>query len=66
MAFRWCTAASDHLGGENEDLAPLILYRHTIELVDGIEALFRANCVDAAVPVLRAALEAAWSIVGSA
>ena len=26
MAFRRCTAASDNLGGENEDLAPFILY----------------------------------------
>jgi hypothetical protein len=62
MAFRRCTAASDHLGGENEDLAPFILYRHIIELIDGIEMLFRSSCVDAAVPVLRAALEASLSL----
>jgi hypothetical protein len=62
LAFRRCTAASDNHGGENEDMAPITLYRHTIELIDGIEVMFRASCVDAAVPVLRAAFEASISL----
>jgi hypothetical protein len=62
LAFRRCTAASDNLGAENEDLAPFILCRHTIELIDGIDTLFRSSCVDASVPLLRAALEASLSL----
>jgi Family of unknown function (DUF5677) len=62
LVFRRCTAASDAIGGENEDLAAFNLYRHTIELVDGIEVLFRASCVEAAVPLLRATLEASLSL----
>ena len=61
-AFRRCDAASDAHGGENEDLAAFTLYRHLIELVDGIEHLFAASCVDAAVPLLRAELEASLSL----
>ena len=62
LAFRRCDAASDNHGGENEDLAPFLLYRNTIELIDGIDTRFRARCVDAAVPVLRAALEGSLSL----
>src|SRR5689334_11860614 len=62
LAFRRCSVASDNVGGENEDLAPFILYRHTIELIDGIDVLVRSSCVDASVPVLRAALEASLSL----
>ena len=61
-AFRRCIAASDNLGNENEDTAPFVLYRHLIELVDGIETLFSASCVDAAVPLLRSAFEASLSL----
>ena len=49
VAFRRCTAASDNLGGENEDLAAFILYRHIIELIDGVDTLFRSSCVDASI-----------------
>ena len=41
-ALRRCTVASYNLGGENEDLAPFVLYRHLIELIDGVETLFRS------------------------
>jgi Family of unknown function (DUF5677) len=63
-AFRRCTSLQDKdkIGGENEDIAAHVLYRHVIELVDGAEVLFRASCVDAAVPVLRAAFEASLSL----
>lgn len=62
VVFHSCTEASEHMGGENEDLAPFILYRHTMELIDGIEMLLRSSCVDASVPVLRAAFEASLSL----
>jgi hypothetical protein len=62
MAFRRCDAASDSHGSENEDLAAFVLYRHMIELVDGVERLFSASCVEAAVPLLRAELEASLSL----
>jgi hypothetical protein len=60
--FRRCDAASDAHGAENEDLAAFTLYRHLIELTDGIEVLFASSCVDAAVPAIRAAFEASLSL----
>jgi len=60
--FRRCDAASDTHGGENEDLAAFVLYRHLIELTDGVEVLFAASCVDSAVPIVRAAFEASLSL----
>jgi hypothetical protein len=61
-AFRRCDAASDAHGPENEDLAAFVLYRHLIELTDGIEVLFSASCVNAAVPTVRAAFEGSLSL----
>ena len=61
-AFRRCDSASDAHGAENEDLAAFVLYRHLIELTDGIEVLFSASCVNAAVPTIRAAFEASLSL----
>ena len=61
-AFQECQAAPINRGGENEDLAPVVLYRHLIELVDGIEVLFSASCSDASVPLIRAAFEASLSL----
>jgi hypothetical protein len=61
-AVQRCHAASDAIGDENEDLAAFILYRHLIELTDSIEVLYASSCADAAVPLLRAHLEAAVSL----
>jgi hypothetical protein len=61
-AMQRCHAASDALGAENEDLAPFVLYRHIIELTDGMEVMFASSAVDAAVPVLRAQFEASLSL----
>ena len=61
-AFQRCQAAPIHRGGENEDLAPLILYRHLIELADGVEVLLSSSCVDAAVPLVRSTFEASISL----
>jgi len=61
-AFQRCQGAPINRGGENEDLAPTILYRHMIELVDGIEVLFASSCVQAAVPPVRATFEASLAL----
>jgi len=60
--FSRCTSAGARIGAENEDLAALTLYRHMIELVDGVEVLFAASCVDASVPLVRAEFEASLSL----
>jgi hypothetical protein len=52
----------DRLGFENESLAPAVLYTQLIEQTDGIEVLFSESCVNAAVPALRSAFEAALSL----
>ena len=44
------------------ELAAFVLYRLLIELTDGIEVLFSASCVSAAVPTIRAAFEASLSL----
>jgi hypothetical protein len=60
--FRLCTSEGAQIGGENEDLAVVTLYRHVIELVDGMEVLFASSCVDASVPLLRAEFEVLLSL----
>lgn len=61
-AFQRCQGAPINRGGEHEELAPTILYRHMIELVDGIEVLFASSCVQAAVPLVRATFEASLAL----
>lgn len=61
-AFQECQAAPINKGGENEDLAPVILYRHLIEIVDGVEVLLASSCSDASVPLIRAAFEASMAL----
>jgi hypothetical protein len=63
-AFVRCSSASDEdrRGGENEDLAPFVLYRLLIEQVDGIEVLLSRSCADAAVPLLRSAFETSLAL----
>jgi hypothetical protein len=39
-----------------------MVYRQMIELIDGIDTLFRSSCVDATVPVLRTAFEVSLSL----
>lgn len=45
--------------GDTEDVhvAPLVLYRRSIELTDGIEVLLSQSCVEPAIPVLRSSFE---------
>jgi hypothetical protein len=47
---------------ENEDLAVLFLYRHIIEMTDGIEVLLSQSCVNPAIPLLRSSFEALISM----
>jgi hypothetical protein len=45
-------------GNEDENVAPLILYRHIIEMTDGIEVLLSQASVTPGIPVLRSSFEA--------
>jgi hypothetical protein len=44
------------------DLSVLALYRHILEMTDGVEVLIVQCCADAAIPLLRSAFEALISI----
>ncbi len=61
-AFVRVLRAKDVHGGLDEDLAAYVLYRHLLELADGVEVMFSQSVVDAAVPVVRAAFEASLSL----
>lgn len=58
-AFRRCEASSD---GSTADKAFLMLYLHSIEMTDGIEALLAQGCVAPAIPLVRSAFEADLSL----
>jgi hypothetical protein len=58
MAFLRCAVEAADKGGENEDGAALVLYRHMIEMVDGIDVLVVQGCGTAAIPLLRSEFEA--------
>ena len=45
-------------GEADEGLAPLTLYRHLIEMTDGIEVLLGRCCPGPAIPLLRSSYEA--------
>ena len=61
-AIARCSTSTSLTGKENEDVAVLTLYRHIIELTDGIEVLLSQSCPMAAIPVLRSAFEALLAI----
>jgi len=54
--------ASSAKGQANEDLAVLFLYRHVIEMTDGIEVLISQSCAIPAIPLVRSSFEALLSI----
>lgn len=54
--------ATSTSGKEDEDLAVLALYRHIIEMTDGIEVLISQCCAIPAIPLLRSSFEALLSI----
>jgi hypothetical protein len=49
-------------GPPDENVPPLVLYRHVIEATDGIEVLLSQACVTPAVPILRSSFEALLQI----
>jgi hypothetical protein len=49
-------------GEENEDLAVLSLYRHIMEMTDGVEVLISESGVTPAVPLIRSSFEALISM----
>jgi len=49
-------------GKENENLAPIALYRHILELVDGVDVLISKACPAPAIPLLRSSFEALLSL----
>lgn len=57
-----CSKAPIRSGGENEDVALYILYRHMLEMVDGAEVLLSESCAEASVGPIRAAFEASLSL----
>lgn len=50
--------ATSSKGDENEDLAPLALYRHILEMIDAFEVLISNSCAAPTVPILRSSFEA--------
>ena len=62
MAFLRCEVEVADKGVENEDVAALILYRHMIEMVDGIQVLVLQSCGTAAIPLLRSEFEASMGL----
>ena len=58
--FIRCMSYSE--GDENVDLAPFALYRHIMELSDGIEVLLSNACPVPAIPLLRSSFEALLSL----
>jgi Family of unknown function (DUF5677) len=61
VALRRCEAAGDH-DGNTHNLVPLILFRHVIEMTDGLEVLIGNSCSVPAAPVLRSSFEACVSL----
>ena len=49
-------------GQENEDLALLSLYRHIMEMTDGVEVLISQSSVTPAIPLIRSSFEALISM----
>jgi len=47
---------------ENEDLAPLALYRHILEMTDAFEVLIASSCAAPTVPILRSTFEGLLSL----
>jgi hypothetical protein len=57
MALRRCDVEASEKGKENEDIAAFALFRHIIEMGDGVEVLISNGCGTAAIPLLRSMFE---------
>ena len=55
--------ATSSTGNENEDLAILSLYRHVIEMTDGVEVLVSQSCAIPAIPLVRSSFESLISML---
>ena len=53
-----CERAPDAQARVDEGLAPIVLYRQVLEMIDGVEVLLRQGCALASLPLLRSAYEA--------
>jgi hypothetical protein len=62
MAFRRCEVEAAEKNRPNEDVAAFVLFRHIIEMADGVEVLVSNSCGTAAIPTLRAEFEASLSL----
>jgi len=58
--FIRCATSSTR--GENEDLAPLNLYRHILEMTDAFEVLIVQCCAAPTVPLVRSSFEALMAL----
>lgn len=54
--------ATSAQGEENEDVAAMSLYRHVIEMTDGVAVLISQSCAYPSIPLVRSAFEALISI----
>lgn len=54
--------ATSTRGSIDVDLAPMALYRHVIEVTDGIEVLISQSCATPAIPLVRSSFEAVLSL----
>jgi hypothetical protein len=61
-ALARCATSQNLSGKPDEDIAILALFRHAIELADGIEVLITQSCSIAAIPVVRSLFETLLSI----
>lgn len=57
IALARCATSQEFSGKPDEDIAILSLFRHAIELADGIEVLISQSCSIAAIPVVRSLFE---------
>jgi Family of unknown function (DUF5677) len=60
-AWRRCESAGDY-NNDLHGLVPLMLFRHVMEMTDGVEVLVSNSCSVPVVPVLRSAFEACLSL----
>jgi hypothetical protein len=61
-ALARCLNSQNLSGKIDEDIAVLALYRHIIEITDGLEVLLSQSCSLAAIPLIRSSFEALLAI----
>lgn len=60
-AFVFCDKGTSELSGHHH-ASMLLLYRHVLEMIDGVSVLVRQAAVDPCQPLLRSAMEASMGI----